>query len=303
MLTIRQLSILDAIVATGTVTAAAERVHVTQPAVSKTLSALEAYVGFQIFERRKKRLILTEKGLSLYKETRRLLGMVDDFGVIIEDIRKRGAQRIRLATTQVIASSDFLAKALAEFCAEHPNLHLEIDTMQRQDLVRAATGDRADVVIGNLPFTSRDVVTSKFGESHILAIARKDGFLEGFETVTADILSRMPIIFLFERSRLRRILDHYMYRSGVSLEIRAQVASSHTTIQFAKNGAGVGICDGLSLANTDLSDMDICPFDELLAMDIGFLRPQNSSITEYQARLEELIVASWNSQDAPLFVN
>lgn len=302
MLTIRQLSILDAIVATGTVTAAAERVCVTQPAVSKTLSALESYVGFQIFERRKKRLILTDKGLSLYKEARRLLGMVDDFSVVIEDIRTRGAQRIRIATTQVIASSKFMTKALAAFCIEHPNLHLEVDTMQRQDLVRAATSDRADVVIGNLPFTSRDVVTSKFGESHILAVARKDGFLETIESATAEILSQLPIIFLFERSRLRRILDHYMYRAGLSLEIRAQVASSHTTIQLAKSGAGVGICDGLSLANAETTDLDICGFDEVLSMDIGFIRSQNTTINEYQAQLEALIIACWQEQDAPRFV-
>lgn len=302
MLTIRQLKILDAIVETGTVTAAAKRIHVTQSAVSKTLSAVETYVEFQIFERRRKHLVLTERGLSLYKEARRLLGMVDDFGDIIVDIRDRGAQRIRVATTQVIASSGFVTAALSEFCFERPNLQLEIDTMQRQDLVRAAAGDRADVVIGNLPFTSSEIVTSKFGENHILAIAKKGTFLENIQTVTAQNLSQMPVIFLFERSRLRRIIDHYMYRAGKSLQIRAQVASSHTIIQFAKNGGGVGICDGLSLADSDLSELDICAFNEPLSMDIGFLRRQNDTDNAYQKRIEELIVANWKKQNAPFFI-
>lgn len=302
MLTIRQLKILEAIVESGSVTAAAQKMHVTQPAVSKTLSALETYVGFEVFERRKKRLILTDQGQSLYGEARRLLGMVDDFDQIVDDIKKHGAQRLRLATTQVIGGARFLADALAEFYVAHPNLHVEVETMQRQQLVRTAIGDRADVVIGNLPFTSTDVVTSEFGQNRILAIAKKGTFLTSLDCLTAADLSQLPVIFLFERSRLRRIFDHYMYRAGVTLQIRAQVASSNTTIQFARSGLGVGICDGLSLINADLSGLDVCVFDEPLSMGIGFLRRNGDTVSGYRRDLEQMIVAHWEQQEAPFYV-
>lgn len=296
---LRQLEILDAIISTGSITAAAERVLVSQPAVSKSLGALEMQVGFRIFDREGNRITLTEKGRALYEETRRLLGAVENFDGIVEDIRTRGVKRIRIATTQMIASSAFLATALAEFCAQHPNVRLELDAMSRRDLIRSVAGDRADIAIGYLPITSPDAAARQFGQSRICAVARRLGPLSDVEVVGAPLLSQVPAILLFERSHLRRAIDQYMYRSGYTLRVRAEVANGAAAIQLARAGIGVSLSDELSLSGADTGDLDIRPLDEELVLQIGFIHRLSGATSAYQTLLQGHVEKSWAAFGPP----
>lgn len=289
MLSSRQLSLLDALVECGTVSGAAERERVTQPAVSKALAALEARVGFKVFERKNRRLSLTVEGESLLTEARRLLSSIDAFNGVVEDIRLRGAQRIRIATTAVIATSKFFAAAMADFVRRYPNVHLEIETIPRPEIIRAAIGERADVVISILPFTTPEIETTPIGTCRILAVARKNTWLSPGEVLTPKRLSELPLIFLYERSRLRKTLDHFMYRSGYSLEVRAEVSNSLIALELAAAGGGVAVCDDMNLDRIDAAQFEICEFSEPMQLEIGVIRRSAQTRSQYQEEIESLL--------------
>jgi DNA-binding transcriptional LysR family regulator len=291
--TIRQLQALDAIVRTGTVSGAAERMHVTQPAISKTLSSLEEHVGFQVFERYKKRLVITEKGEALYFETQRFLRTHDNFGDAVNDIRSHGARRIRIATTQMISSSRFLADALNQFCAHNPQVRAQVEVLTRQGLVRAATAERADLVIGVLPFTSSEVTTQAFGQSRLYAVANQGTFLAGVEKLSLSLIASLPVIVPFERSRLRRTVDQHLYSTGRELSVRAEVANNAATLSLAASGVGVGICDDIGLETIDLSKFDICEFETDIFIEIGFIHRVDGRRNEYQKQIEALVERAW----------
>ena len=293
MVSPRQLSLLDALVDTGTVSGAAERENITQPAVSKALAALEQQVGFDVFERRNRRLVLTNKGLSLHAEAQRLLSRIDEFNGVVEDIRNRGAQRIRVATTAVIASSRFFAAALAEFVGNNPNVHMEIETMPRPEITRATLREHADVVVSFLPFTNPDIETSRIGSCGIVAIAKKNTWLSDGEVVTPLRLSELPVIFLFERSRLRKTLDQFMYRSGYSLEVRAEVSNSLVALELAAAGGGVAVCDDINLNALPRRKFDVCRFSEPMQLEIGILRRRGHKVSDYQAQIGVLLKESY----------
>ncbi len=289
MISNRQLRLLDALVETGSVSGAAAREHVTQPAVSKALAALEAQVGFSVFERHHRRLALTAKGKSLHAEAQRLLSSLDAFNGVVEEIRTRGAQRVRIATTAAIGSSRFFNRAIADFVKQNPNVHLEIETMPRPEIVRATLGERADVVISYLPFTNPNIETTSIGSCDIVAVAQRGTWLHPGETLTPERLSELPLIFLFERSRLRRTLDHFMYRSGFSLEVRAEVSNSLMALELAAAGGGVAVCDGISLSSVPTGDFEVCNFSDPMKLEIGVLRRHGQSTSQYHADIERLL--------------
>lgn len=294
-LTFRQLKVLEAVVSTGSITLAAERVLISQPAVSKSIAALEEQVGFEIFKRLGNRISLTEKGDALYRETSRLLGIVDDFDSVVTDIRERGAQRMRIATTHMLSQSNFLAEALGHFCQMHPRAQLQIEAMSRQDLVRVAMTQRADIVMGYLPFTSPDVAASTIGASRICAIAKAGQYFADKKTLVAQDLKDQPLITLFERSRLRRVFDQYLYQAGIRPTIRAEVANASVTLQLAQQNMGLGISDEIAISGLNLATqgMEIFPFEDGPELELGFIDRLDRDHSDYTEQLKDLISNAW----------
>ena len=126
----------------GTLGRAAVRLHVSQPALSKRLAALEAKVGAQLLERSPRGVTLTPAGRRLYRDARGLLESADQVGEVMAGIRYTGAV-VRLAASHS-ASEAFVAAMLARSGARRP-IAVELVNANSQ-VVRGLVGDgRADV--------------------------------------------------------------------------------------------------------------------------------------------------------------
>ena len=84
---LKRLQAFRAVYETRSVTAAAQRLHMTQPAVSRLISDLEKELGLQLFARQRQRLVCTEDGRSFFHEAERALAAVDQVVDIARDIR------------------------------------------------------------------------------------------------------------------------------------------------------------------------------------------------------------------------
>src|SRR5271170_3715429 len=87
MYTIQGLRAFVAVCQQGTVTAAAEAIHRTQPQVSRLISELEAELGFALFVREGRRLTLTVRGIRFFDDAKRTLASFDDIGRIASELR------------------------------------------------------------------------------------------------------------------------------------------------------------------------------------------------------------------------
>lgn len=296
MATIRQLKLLSALVETGSVTTAAEQVGITQPAASKSLASLQRHAGFQIYTKRNNRILLTQKGLSLLDEANRLVRMADDFDGIVADIRERGAQRIRIATTQSIFSSSAFANGLKDFSDQFPNVRFEIESTTRQDLIRLVETDRTDLALAYGPITTTNVTAEVFGTSQLCAIARKGGVLKDLETVAATDLAVVPIVLFFARSRHRKMIDQFFEQAGHVPQIFAEVANASATLSIARTGAAVGICDAHYVQELSDDDLDIRECVGNMSLDVAFVQRKNSEPSSYIQSLKQFLATNWNER-------
>lgn len=149
-LSVESLQAFVAVVDTGSFSAAAERLHLTQPAISKRIQSLEATLERPLFERQGRRVHPTEVAERLLPEAREILARLRAIGQQIADLDASVRGRIRLATSHHIALHR-LPAPLAALRANHPGLELELAFMDSEAGIEAVLHGDADLALATLP--------------------------------------------------------------------------------------------------------------------------------------------------------
>ena len=138
-LSIKTLEAFQAIIQTGTATAAAKQLEMTQPGISRLLSQLEEFVGFQLFYREKSRLVPTDEALALTKEISLTLDSIDRVSNLATNLFESNIGELK-----VIAPNSFIAGPLSDavvsFLAKYPKSALIITMPNISPLDWSKTG-------------------------------------------------------------------------------------------------------------------------------------------------------------------
>jgi len=139
-----------AVAETGSFSRAAERVFLTQPAVSKRIAALEASLGTRLFDRIGKRAQLTPAGVALFERARRVLRELDDVKRSIADLSGTIAGELRLATSHHIGLHR-LPQPLRQFHAAYPQVRLDLRFMDSEQACNEVARGEIEIAIVTLP--------------------------------------------------------------------------------------------------------------------------------------------------------
>lgn len=139
-----------AVAETGSFSRAAERVFLTQPAVSKRIAALETQLGTRLFDRIGKRAHLTPAGTALYDRARRVLRELDDVKRSIADLSGTIAGELRLATSHHIGLHR-LPEPLRRFHAAYPQVRLDLRFMDSEQACNEVARGEIELAIVTLP--------------------------------------------------------------------------------------------------------------------------------------------------------
>lgn len=136
-----QLRVLTEVVDCGSFSAAARRLGRTQPVISYSIANLEALLGLTLFERGKRRPILTQSGAAVLAYARRMCLLSDELQAGVENLVKGLEGEIGLAV-DVLYPSERLATVLGQFAAEFPGVAMRIESVplgRVQHLVESRT--------------------------------------------------------------------------------------------------------------------------------------------------------------------
>jgi len=131
----------------GSFSAAAARLYVSQPAVSKQISMFESELGFRLFSRMDRRIQLTENGRLMYEELRRC---VDGVTALIEDIRQSSASfegEMRIGCVEMWNASVFFMPLRDYFSEHHPQVSLSVEAYSPASLVAALKRGEIDIAL------------------------------------------------------------------------------------------------------------------------------------------------------------
>jgi DNA-binding transcriptional LysR family regulator len=266
MIKLRQIEVLYAILSTGSVTAAANVLHLSQPAVSKILKQAEQQLGFRLFVHDANRLRATEEALALYREIEKIFPGIDAIQRLAENLRHGVGKTLRIVALPSLAQT-LLPAALAAFSPAHPALDIELRTQHTQELVNSLILRDADLGFDFGGFDHPAIECKTLLVSEYVCIT-PSGWFDPGKVLTASDLSGRPRI----RMTFTDTLTHRLAESDTRIfgEIPSSLAvqSYHAALEIVGRGLGFALVDPFT-ASTKGRDIDTHRLDPKLVMPLN----------------------------------
>lgn len=243
---LRQLRAFHAVMVTGGITSAADRLNLTQSAISKQLANLELALGIKLFHRHGGRAATpTQDGIDYYKAIETTIAGLDELELLASNIKARGRRRIRIAATPPLINSTPLMNGLSRFLEEYPETAIALEPRHRLEIEDWVATRRIDLALALLPCNHPGLQSIPIVDTEAVASFPPDHALARQSTISVEMLSRWPII-LPSRQPLRTRLDATMEQEGIALDAKLESSSAITCCRMAASGLGVALCDPFS---------------------------------------------------------
>lgn len=271
---LRQFEALMAVIEAGTVSAAADVLRVSQPAVSKLIRDLEADTGLELFERESGRLVPTGRGMRLYEEVERILGGVNQLGRAVEDIRREDRGQIVVGVLPGLSGS-FMGRVLADFRNSHPDVYVQIEARSSLYLAEVIMLRRLDLalVISGLDHASLDV--EKLPGEAMVCVMPKGHPLARRKSVRARDIGTFPFVGFGETSQTRRRIEAAFEAVGQPLNTVIDGNTAQNVAEFVARGFGLTITMPMFMESV-ADRVEMRPFLPRLEEQFTVLRPRRA---------------------------
>jgi DNA-binding transcriptional LysR family regulator len=185
-MTLEQLRIFLVVADKLNMTRAAEKVHVSQPAVSAAIAALESRYATKLFDRIGRRLELTEAGKLLVPEARTILARVNDARRLLDELAGLDRGDIRIAASQTVANY-WLPRRMTRFALAHPNINLHLDVGNTAQAAQHVADGEADIAFVEGRVDGAAIASSTVGGDRIALYAARGHPLTRRTLTRADI--------------------------------------------------------------------------------------------------------------------
>src|SRR5438477_1494996 len=238
---IRQLKAFVAIAESGTFTAGAVRVHVTQAAISMQIRQLENETGAQLFVRAPRRVILTEAGEKLLERAYTILREHD--AALEEMAALTGAHRgrLRIGSASAMVAADPLPQILRELKKTHDAVETSVASGTSEELVRQVLAGELDVAFVSLPVEARGIQTELLSEDYLVAIASPRHKMANQKVVSAYSLAGEKLILGERGGNTRRLIDQFFSQAGVSAKVIMELSRLSGIKRMVEEDMGIGI--------------------------------------------------------------
>lgn len=299
----KQLAAFQAIMATGSTTGAAERMGLSQSAVSRLLAQFEEDLGLALFARQKGRLVPTREAEALLQDAHGLVESAQCFRRHSEQLRLAGFKRrlLKVAVPSTLGAE--LMPALAQrFMHQHPDVVLEVLTGSYRDTERAILSRDADLGLVRLPMETPGLQAKPCLETDAISIMPKGHRLEKLKAVSPLDLEDVPLVLLGRQRQVRHEVDMAFRQARVAPRVAIEVHSVAVACSFVAQGLGVSIVNALLAKYCRNLRFTSRPFNPRISYQLGVATIENgpaSPLHEAFGRLlVEAIAAGLLPQDA-----
>lgn len=228
----------------GKISEAAEKLFISQPAITQTIKKLEESLKMQLFYRNREGVILTEPGKNIYE-------YIKDAVVVLENAEKKSLEyeklevgSIRIRTGNSVAN-DLLKDALIKFIKKYKNINIDISTGRPDDSMKLLSQGDIDLVLLNLPYKnhySNIIIEECMKKEYIFVVSPEYKEKENVQINKMQDLQKYELIFPKKASSSRNIYDDIM-SEDVKIKPSYEITSETMKADLAENGCGIAFVD------------------------------------------------------------
>ena len=266
----RELEVLVAMVQTGKTTAAAERLGVSQPAVSRAIAGLETALGRQLFDRDGGRLVANSEALRLAEQVGPLFAALDGLNGAVP--RSDTPMPLKIAAPPSLAHR-FMPGLIAGFVADNPGQTVHMEIGMTEAVVASVANANAHLGISDGFIKHNGVVAHPYlrGTGHV--VLRADHRLANRESLRPEHLDGEAFIALTPRFHRRFVYDKIFVDHRVTRRVVVETATSIAVCEMVRAGLGVGIINPFPVALREDEGLVFIPFLPRVEYLSSFLCP------------------------------
>ncbi|MDD2875144.1 MAG: LysR family transcriptional regulator [Azoarcus sp.] len=274
-----------AVMLTGSVSEAATRLYKTQPAVSMMIAALEAEIGFQLFERRKKRLYPTPEANYLYSEIEGIFSQIHDVSQTIKDIQNKQYGFLRIGCMPG-PSYSFMPDLIADFLDEHPKVQVSMQTRTSDGIKEWTASAQYDLALAEISGPLPSIEVELFDLECVCAVPAGHA-LAGAEVLTPQMLDNEPMITLYPDHVTVHSLSRAFDAAGCQLNVRLRTRFFIPALRFVARGLGICLMDPITVASYSSfacgKEIVFIPFRPVVPFRAGILFPAHAPKSQMTA--------------------
>ncbi|THH35387.1 LysR family transcriptional regulator [Aliishimia ponticola] len=290
-LSLRLLEIFGTLMLRQTTVAAAEELGISQPSVSTAIKQLEQQVGFELFEREKKRMIPTNEARSLFQEVEPLFEQLRSVESCVRDLRGGTVGKLRIMATPPLGHS-VVPGALSAFLESRPEVTVQYDVRRMDHVIDAVAIGAADIglCLGLESHPGVDVTTIR--RDRMVALMRDDHPLSALSIVSPHDTAGHNFIGLDRASRLGLMVQNAFDLARVPYTPQIEVRYCHTAAVLAQSSNGIAVVDhhtAMFLPNMALTSR---PFDPAISVPACVVSRPGRSLSQLAVEFQRTLVAA-----------
>ncbi len=246
MLNVRHLEVFRAVVRTGSVSAAARALHVSQPAVTKTLHLLQDELKLTLFQRVKGRLICTPEADALMPEIERMFGSIESVSQTAAEIRKGARGKLTIATVSTIGTS-VVARAVGAFHKHYPDVSFVVHALPTRHVVEYVNTSQVDIGIIDVSAPTGTLEVEEFCSSEICCVMHRDHPLAAHDALTPPLLDGHKLISFGEDTVTSWRLHEAFRTYDVPYQVCLESNSTLTICAMVSQVGAVALIDPFTL--------------------------------------------------------
>lgn len=250
-------------------TAAAQRLNMTQPALSRQIMGLETHLGVKLFEKAGRNIRLTAEGEALVIKVQALLAAERDLKTAAEGMTQGETGLLRVGACSQLIERYFPA-FLKGWKVNHPGIDVRLEDAGGAELIERLRGGQVHITVCAAPVQPIESLSMRrIGALRFLAVGTQDFLGASGHPIEASDLFEKPLLVLNRKHASREVFDAVMRVYGARPEIVVESYSPHTLFSLAEGGNGIAIVPSSArIASADLMRRPIMLKGEPISFEI-----------------------------------
>jgi DNA-binding transcriptional LysR family regulator len=244
---VRQLDMFRAVAEEGSFTRAAQRLHISQSAVTRQVQLLEQELGTLLLHR-------TGRGVTITREGEILLGTAKRIDRDIQDVVSRISETQTLQRGSLTLAGGMtvclyiLPKLLRRFRSRYKNIDLRVISASSETILRQIRQHEIDLALLTLPIVAADMEVQPVLKEEMVVVTARKHALARQHSIEPRALGRYPLVLYESGSNTRKVIDEFLLEAGVPSHVVMETENVEIIKAMVASGLGVSIIPYAAIA-------------------------------------------------------
>lgn len=237
---LHQLQVFTALVKEKNFSEAGKLCHLTQPAVSFHIKALEKKLGVPLVERTKRRVFITQAGEIFFRYAQEILSKCDEVQIRLSDLQNKISGHINIATINSVGVYE-LPKYLKQFLQTYPTVNIYLSNQNQAAIYELVTSGKVDFGILAYPEGRPHLTVDPFIDDEMVVVCGPEHRLAKMKTVRLTVINHENFIAFEPHSSTREAIDELLRSRQVTVNITGEFDNIELIKKSIEVGQGIGI--------------------------------------------------------------